>query len=123
MASQGLTFPSALENLVAKCLLGWDEPLAATLPLVFPDRCSHSPACTCGLSATHTLTWHLFWQGAYSLSVSCWLEPAGLPACLGLDANPSGSFCSLNSCLTTCWPWDHLMAHRPPQSLLPLRGP
>ena len=42
------------ENQAAERLLGWDEPLATAPPVSFPDRCSHSPACTCGLSATHT---------------------------------------------------------------------
>lgn len=64
-ASQGLTFASALEKPAAKCPLGWDEPLAPARPVFFPDRCSRSPACTCGLSAPHNLTWQLFWQGAH----------------------------------------------------------
>lgn len=61
-ASQALTFPSALENRAPKCPLGWDEPLAAALPVSFPDRCSYSPACTCGLLATHTLPGTCPWQ-------------------------------------------------------------
>lgn len=65
VASQGPIFPSALEKAAAKCPLGWDEPLAPVLPVFFPDRCSHSPACTCGLSAPHTLTWPLFWHRAH----------------------------------------------------------
>lgn len=80
VASQGLTFPSVLENQAAKCPLGWDEPLAAALPVLFPDRCSHSPACTCGLLATHTLTWHLSLAESDSSSMSYWLEPPGFSA-------------------------------------------
>lgn len=63
VASQTLPLPSAPENQAAQCPLGWDEPLAAALPVSFPNRCSYSPACTCGLLATHTLTWHLSLAG------------------------------------------------------------
>lgn len=53
VASQGLTFPSAPENQAAKSPLGWDKPLATALPVSFPDRCNHSPGCTCGLGYPH----------------------------------------------------------------------
>lgn len=45
VASQGLTFPSALENQAAKCLLGRDEPLAGALPAPFlTGVVAHLPA-------------------------------------------------------------------------------
>lgn len=52
--------------------------------------------------------------------MSCWLEPPGSPICLGLDTVPGGSFCSLNSCLTTCCPQDQPLAY--PQSYCPYRA-
>lgn len=46
---------------------------------------------------------------AGSFSMSCWLGQ--LPC---LDANTSGSFCSLSPCSTNCWAWDRSLAHLPP---------
>lgn len=62
VAAHGPTHPSSWQNQAAKHWPGWAEPWQWPLPVSFPDRCSSSPACTCGLSATHTLAWHLCWQ-------------------------------------------------------------
>lgn len=94
--SQGLTSPSALQSQAAKCPLGWDEPLHLPCLSSFQTGVvTHLPVPAGSRLPTPWLAGHLRGREhsnltveSDSVSTSCWLEPPGSPACLGLDDTP-----------------------------------